>query len=223
MKGESIAGSEGGVVLRAEGVAHRYGGVPVLTRAAIEVRARDVVGIRGRSGAGKSTFARILAGIEAPSEGTVWRAGPVGIVFQDPAGAFNPRVSVLRSIAEASEGFGALRRSAVLATESVRTALDAVGLARADVRRRPAALSGGQLQRAAIARALASGVALIVMDEPLASLDPLVRARITNLIADLRRSRNRSYVIVSHDDRLLEYVCDRIITMREGETWEHDG
>lgn len=190
----------------------------------------EIVGLVGESGCGKSTLARIATGLDRPDGGQA-RFGdrpmaPAGgqidadtrrrvqLVFQDPMASFNPRRTVGRSIALPLHLNGLLpdgrRRSHVSAL------MEQVGLDPVLMDRRPHQLSGGQLQRAAIARALGLSPDVLICDEPVASLDVSVRAQILNLLLDLCRDRGIGILFVSHDLGVVRRIADRVVVMYLG-------
>jgi oligopeptide/dipeptide ABC transporter ATP-binding protein len=138
----------------------------------------------------------------------------VQTVFQDPFGSLNPRLTVGASLGEPLDihrvGTSADRR------RRAATLIEAVGLSAADLGRYPHQFSGGQRQRIAIARALALDPALIVLDEPLSSLDVSVQSQVLNLLADLKRARGLAYLFISHDLAAVEHLADRIAVMYLG-------
>jgi peptide/nickel transport system ATP-binding protein len=205
--------------------------VHALTDASLEVRGGEIVGLVGESGCGKSTLARVLTGLQRPTEGEVlfhgenlWdlpaarrRAefGPsVGVVFQDPATALNPRLTVARILRDPLD----VHRRGTPAARAARVAelLGLVGLPRHALHALPGQLSGGQRQRVAIARALALEPRLIVADEPTSALDVSVRAQVLNLLMDLRERLDLSMVFISHDIQTVRYLADRIAVLYLG-------
>lgn len=226
-------------MLALQAVSRRYGGKHVLLRRGDPVSAvKDVtltlcpgetLGIVGESGSGKSTLGRIAAGIEAPSEGRVtfdgepyaaidtaaWRRQrkTVQVVFQNPSQALDPRLAIAAQIHGA---MAAHRIDAVVNGEDkTQTLLARVGLAGLGSRF-PHQLSGGQLQRAVIARALALSPRLIVCDEAVSALDVSVQAQILNLLKDLQTTLGLTYLFVSHNLAVVDYMADRIAVMCGG-------
>lgn len=210
------------------------GARPVVVRAVndvdLDVRRGEVVGIVGESGCGKSTLGRMVSGIYAPSEGRlVFDGGPVArehrgavtktttrvqMIHQDPFASLNPRVSVGDTIGE-----GPLVHELVPKRDVkpyVRTLLSQVGLEADYVDRLPHQFSGGQRQRIAIARALAMKPDLLVLDEPVASLDVSIQAQVLNLFQDLRSSLALTALFVSHDLGVVRHVSDRVAIMYLG-------
>jgi len=194
----------------------------------IRVDSGEVHGLVGESGCGKSTLGRLVLGLLKPDSGSVsfmgrdiaeleredegaLRSG-MQIVFQNPFSSLNPRLSIgstLREVLRVRSPGGDIARR-------VGEALDEVGLPRDALRRYPRELSGGQLQRVGIARALLVRPRLLVADEILSSLDLSVQAQILNLLAGLRESRGLSMLLISHDLRVVEHVSDRVSVMYLG-------
>jgi len=203
-------------------------GAPAIAGVSLAIPAGAAVGIVGESGSGKSTLARVLVGERAPTAGEARVFGrrwsevgrrdrerrAVQMVFQDPYGALNPRMTPLETVAEAVEVVrGQPRRAALAAAEEL---LDHVGLGGAVVTRRPRSLSGGQRQRVVIARALACEPEVLVADEPTSALDVSVQAQILNLLLRLRRERELTLVLISHDIAVVEHLTDEVVVMLNG-------
>ncbi|MER7334200.1 MULTISPECIES: ABC transporter ATP-binding protein [unclassified Micromonospora] len=203
--------------------------VYALTAANFTVRRGETVGIVGESGCGKSTLAKVLVGLQAPTNGTVrFRGAPLGtgararrefgravsVIFQDPATALNPRMRVEEILRDALDVHGI----GVAGTRQarVRELLDLVGLPPSAVDVLPSQLSGGQRQRVAIARALALDPDVVVADEPTSALDVSVRAQVLNLLIDLKARLGLGLVFISHDIQTVRYVADRIAVMYLG-------
>ncbi|WP_127474801.1 dipeptide ABC transporter ATP-binding protein [Microbacterium sulfonylureivorans] len=195
---------------------------PAVSDVSFTVRRGRTIGIVGESGSGKTTVARMIVGVERPDAGDVLLDGAVPttatqrriqLVHQNPLGALDPRWSVDRSLREALEAGGVPRgeRSA-----KVVALLGEVDLDAALARRRPSELSGGQRQRVAIARALAAAPDVLVLDEPVSALDPLVRERVLALLLRLQRERGLTFVFVSHDLDVVAAIADDVLVMREG-------
>ncbi len=187
-------------------------------------------GLVGESGSGKSTLARLLLALERPDAGTVYFDGhPISrlstsqvrplrrrfqAVFQDPIGSLNPRLTVASIVAEPLVahriGTPSERR------DRVRELLHAVGLPADAARRHPGAFSGGERQRIAIARALAPQPELLILDEPVSSLDATARARILELLRDIRERFDLTLLLISHDLRVVHQVTERVGVMYRG-------
>ena len=195
------------------------------------VRAGENVGLVGESGSGKSTLARLVLALDAPNAGRVLVDGAdfhaargaerlalrrkVQMVFQDPYGSFDPRYRVGRLVAEPFH-LDPARPSAAERRDRVAEMLAAVGLSPPDADRYPHEFSGGQRQRLAIARALITRPALIVLDEAVSALDVTIRAQVLDLLADLGRRFAVSYLFISHDLAVVRAITDRVLIMRRG-------
>ena len=187
----------------------------------------ETVGLVGESGCGKSTLARCIVGLYEPTAGEV-RFGTevlaakrtreqrrhVQMVFQDPYSSLNPRLTVQESIAFAPQVHGVGRRAAAGRASDL---LAAVGLNPAQFGRRyPHELSGGQRQRVNIARALALQPRLLILDEPVSALDKSVEAQVLNLLLDLKAQFALTYLFISHDLNVVQFVADRVLVMYLG-------
>jgi len=184
----------------------------------------------GESGAGKSSLARCIALLERPSTGEIELAGrnllalnrkqlfpmrrEVQLIFQDPSSALNPRLTACEIIAEPlliqREGTKSMHHARALQL------MEQVGLDPAWERKSPLEFSGGQRQRLAIARALALGPRLLILDEALANLDSANQALILKLLADLQAAHSLSFLHISHDLRLVSEFADHVAVMYQG-------
>ncbi len=223
--------------LRVTGVAKTYGRggwcrrppAPTLRDVTISAQPGTTIGLVGRSGAGKTTLAKIIAGVLTPSRGSVHiegrpitgagrvgrveKAGLIQYVFQDPFGSLNPRRSVVAQVAEPLVADGqpteqARRRAAEL--------LSRVGLTPSQIDRFPTTLSGGQCQRVGIARALIRRPRVVVLDEPVSALDWSIRAEILDILNDLQDATGALYLLISHERPLIERQSDRIYEVADG-------
>jgi sulfonate transport system ATP-binding protein len=200
-----------GCRVRLENVSKFFGSRPVLHDLNLEVRPGEFLAIVGRSGGGKSTLLRLLAGLDLPSAGRVFvggappiPGGQVRMMFQEPR--LLPWKTVRDNVRLGLDSQG-------LATAE--QLLDRVGLADRSGDW-PAKLSGGQRQRVALARALASSPRLLLFDEPLGSLDALTRIAMQELIESLWRNQNFTAVLVTHDAEEAVVLADRILVLEEG-------
>ncbi|MDD4428746.1 MAG: ABC transporter ATP-binding protein [Paludibacter sp.] len=190
----------------------------------------EFVGLVGESGCGKSTAAKIIAGLLKPDKGAVFLLGKqlrwpfpqeiykkLQIIFQLPQESFDPRKTIGRSIAECQRNFGVPKATAKNATLSL---LERVGLSPEFFRRYPHEVSGGECQRAAIARAIGVSPKLLICDEITSSLDVSIQAQIIELLKDLRNELKLSALFISHDLALVQGICDRILVMYDGKIVE---
>ena len=194
----------------------------------------EVVGLVGESGCGKSTLGRLAVGLLAPSQGQrLWRGEPVErmspaaarraqlkmqMIFQDPYASLNPRMRVLDIVGEAP-----VVHRLITAKQQVEYAglvLNKVGLDPTLMRRYPHQFSGGQRARIGIARALAVKPEFLVCDESVAALDVSIQAQVLNLFMDLKASLDLTYLFISHDLGVVQYIADRVVVMYLGRVVE---
>ncbi len=194
----------------------------------------EIVGLVGESGSGKTTLARLILNLIRPTEScikingkdvsrltrreTKKMRGEVAVVFQDPEGNLNPRHTVGRSIMRPLIIHGTSRKDAY------EKALQALKLVKMDplyMDSYPAQLSGGQQQRVAIARALVLNPKVMILDEPTSALDISVQAQVLNLLLDLQEQMHLTYLIITHDLNVINYVCDRVFVMYLGKIVEY--
>ena len=194
----------------------RYPGAskPALRDCSLDIREGEILGLIGESGCGKSTLAKVLCGILKPSAGEVEFFRPVKpvLIFQDSVASFNERMT-LGEIVQEPLVIGKMppeRRK-----EKLRELTEQVELEEALLDRYPYEVSGGQRQRAAIARGLAMDPEFLIADEPVSSLDAPVQMEILRLLKHLRDRRNLTLLIISHDIPVVEHVSDRIIRMEK--------
>ena len=204
--------------------------VEAVHRVSFRIRPGRSLGLVGESGCGKSTLARLVTGLENPTSGSVHIAGfdihqisknalrklrtDFQIVFQDPFGSLDPRHTIGRIVAEPLRTLE--QASPLEAQRRVVSVMEDVGLKATDTQKYPHEFSGGQRQRIAIARALITRPKLVVADEPVSALDVSVQAQILNLLKDLREEYELSYLLISHDLAVVEYVCDDVAVMHNG-------
>ncbi len=213
---------QGSVTVRGAG-AH---GRELITDVTVELRRNEILGLVGESGCGKSTTARALLGLLPLSSGELRLRGErvgkdrralrasVQAIFQNPIASFNPKRSLLDSVAEPLRvhGQGDKRERERRALEE----LDRVGITEHVARMRPRNVSGGQCQRAAIARATILRPDVLVSDEPVSALDVSIQAQIIELLAELRQELGVSMLFISHDLSVVAALCDRTAVMYAG-------
>jgi oligopeptide/dipeptide ABC transporter ATP-binding protein len=191
------------------------------------------MGLVGESGSGKSTIANAIIGIvENPhgkisfrGQNTIGLSGKdkkklkreVSMVFQDPMASLDPRRTIAQSIMEPVEVHGLYRGNR---KKRLKELMEMVGLSESFASRYPRQLSGGQRQRACIARALASDPDLVILDEATASLDVSVQASILNLLKEIQQQRGLSYLFISHDLNVVNYMSDEVMVLYLGKTME---
>ncbi|MDP8258610.1 MAG: ATP-binding cassette domain-containing protein [Candidatus Aadella gelida] len=178
------------------------------------IKKGETFGLAGGSGCGKSTLAKLITGILKPDEGTVSLNGAVDIVFQDPFGSLNPRMTIQEIVGEALYIRGKDKEEI---EKRVRDSLRMVKLSDSNtLTKYPHQFSGGERQRIAIARALIHRPEFIVLDEPVSSLDVSIQAGILNLLKDLQQEHSITYLFISHDLRVVEFMSDVVGIMKEG-------
>jgi oligopeptide transport system ATP-binding protein len=218
----------GGILRRRVGTVYAVDGVD------FEIRKGEIFSLVGESGCGKTTLGRTVLQLLPPTGGRVVfdgqditgrKAGEMRpfrkrmqIIFQDPFGSLNPRMPVSDIIGEGLMAQG--MRSSTERTRKVEQTLEAVGLRRAYTRRYPHEFSGGQRQRIGIARALALDPEFIVCDEPVSALDVSIQSQILNLLLDLRREYDLTYLFISHNLSVVEYFSDHVGVMYLGQIHE---
>ncbi len=197
-----------------------------------EAREAETVAIVGESGCGKSTFAKVMMGLETATEGHIYldgkdlavtpvqkrKAQVVGhlqMVFQNPFDTLNPSHTVGGQIARVISKFGVEQDPAKIEAR-VMELLDIVKLPRDFYKRRPRQLSGGQKQRVGIARAFAGNPRVVIADEPVSALDVSVQAAVSQLLMDIQRENRTTLVFISHDLSLVRYLADRVVVMYLG-------
>ncbi len=195
----------------------------------LEIKQGEIVGLVGESGSGKTTLARVILNLTRMTGGDVIIDGinlskatraqmkqlrsEIAVVFQDPASNLNPRQTVESSIMRPMIIHGVPREEARKKAGEV---LDMVKMDRRYLDSFPHQLSGGQLQRIAIARALALNPKIMILDEPTSALDVSVQAQILNLLLDLQEQLNLTYLVITHDLNVIKYISDRIAVMYLG-------
>jgi oligopeptide/dipeptide ABC transporter ATP-binding protein len=200
----------------------------------LHVRPGEVYGLVGESGSGKSTLMRLVLALERPDAGRVIVSGTdlselhpqalrlkrrdVQIVFQDPYSALNPLMTVARAISEPLENFDIGTQAE--RQDQVVNLLRDVGLPLRLLHAHPHQLSGGERQRVCIARALALRPKLLVCDEPVSALDKSIQAQILNVLRDLQQRHGLTYLFISHDLAVVNYLCTRVAVMLRGQVVE---
>ncbi len=205
--------------------------VYALDGVSLTLNATEVLGIVGESGSGKSTLARTIIGLLDKTAGTAsWRgedlpqryrrsdfrryATAMQMIFQDPQGSLNPRMTAREIVAEGARLLKCCPQNQLRA--QVDNYLAMVGLSDQAADRYPHEFSGGQRQRLGIARALIMQPQMLICDEPVAALDVSVQAQIVNLLADLQRDMQLSMLFIAHDLSIVRYLADRVVVMYLG-------
>ena len=207
--------------------------VKAVDQVSIAVKTGEVFGIVGESGSGKSTIARLITRLLDVSSGEIWFEGEnithlqgaklrktyddMQMVFQNPVGSFDPRKTLGYGIGEGLKNRGVSKKEI---REKVETLLMQCGLQPELEDRYPGEVSGGQCQRAAIARALAVNPRLIILDEATSGLDVTVQKQILELLGTLQKEQNLTYIFICHNLALVQMFCDRVAVMYNGKVVE---
>ena len=226
-------------LLRVENVTKHFpvglgASVKAVDGVSLEVYPGETVGLVGESGCGKSTLGRLITQLLPVTSGNIFIDGvdltklrgeklrqkrrELQMIFQDPYSSLNPRMTVGDIIAEPLENFGLLRGKAK--DKGVQELLKTVGLNPYFNNRYPHEFSGGQRQRIGIARALALRPKLIVADEPISALDVSIQAQVINLIQDLQKEFQLTYLFIAHDLSVVRHISDRVMVMYLGKIVE---
>ena len=220
--------ARGGMFKKSDGVVHAVDGV------SLSIEEGETFGLVGESGCGKSTLGRVIARLIEPTSGEVIfdskditklkakelksvRRG-LQLIFQDPYASLNPRMPVGEIIGEALKIHNIANGKE--RGERVKKLIDIVGLPKDSAYRYPHEFSGGQRQRIGIARALALNPRFIIADEPISALDVSIQAQIINLFKDLQKEFGLTYLFITHDLRVVEYISNRIAVMYLGKIVE---
>jgi nickel transport system ATP-binding protein len=200
----------------------------VLKNVSFECHSGECLGIIGESGSGKSTLGRLILGIEKPDRGSVLfnglkvedrrvRYGNLSAVFQDYKSSINPFFTVEEAI---MEPLNTLEKCKKEKKDKIVKLLHQVGLPSSYRNKYPHELSGGEVQRVCIARAISTEPQCILLDEAISSLDVSVQLQVLELLKELRRIYNMSYIFITHDIQAAAYICDRVIIFRDGQMEE---
>ena len=211
-----------------------FKGRMALDEVSLSVKAGQVLGIVGESGSGKTTLARLVCRLIEPDRGTILFEGKdagsldkngrnefrkaVQIIFQEPFSSLDPRIKIGEALAEAL--IIHTKYAADRIGQEVKKALADVGLDQTFIDRYPHEISGGQCQRACIARALLVNPRLLVLDEPVSSLDREVQSTIIDLLLKIKKDKTLTYLFITHDIDLANNICDRIAVMKDGKIVE---
>ena len=197
-----------------KGIFSRTSGyVKAVDGVSFELHRGETLGVVGESGSGKSTVARVITGLQKPTEGSFKLNGRVAMVFQDPLGSLNPRMTVRSALAESLSFEHSNNRT-------IEQLLGMVGLDESALDKYPHEFSGGQRQRICIARAIAAKPELLICDEAVSALDLSIRAQVLDLLEDLKKKLGLSLLFITHDLGVVQHIADRILVMNRGKIIE---
>ncbi|MGI5985458.1 MAG: ABC transporter ATP-binding protein [Clostridiales bacterium] len=180
-----------------------------------EVSQGEILGLVGESGCGKSTLSKTILGLHTDCDGDIIHyTNRPQMVFQDPKGSLNPAKAIEWIVEEPLRAYG--KYSKEERKERVKDMLKRVGLGPEYADRKPRELSGGQRQRVGIAVALIQRPRFIIADEPVSALDVTIQAQILELLLELRKELDLSYLFISHDLNVIRQISDRVLIMNEG-------
>lgn len=201
----------------------------------LKINQGEIVGLVGESGCGKSTLGKSILKLHEITGGHILFHGEditnynerqmrplrekIQIIFQDPYASLNPKKKIVQSVMAPLDVAGKYTKEEKL--EKVRKILREVGLSDKYLEKYPHEMSGGQRQRVVIARALINDPELVICDEPVSALDVSVRSQVLNLLKDLHKERNLTYIFISHDLSVVEYLCDKVAVMYLGRIMEY--
>lgn len=219
------------MILKIENLSKSYGKQQVLSDINIELNENECLGIMGESGSGKSTLAKLLVRLEKEYNGIIEYDNinyekltnndilklkkEIQFVFQNSLNAVNPKYTVEKILLEPLE-IHQKNMPKEKKIEKIISMLKQVGLSEDYLKHNPRNLSGGQLQRVCIARVLILEPKIIIFDESLSGLDPLIQVQILELLAKLKDEWNLTYILISHDFEACYYLCDKIVLFKNG-------
>jgi peptide/nickel transport system ATP-binding protein len=224
-------------MLQVERVSKSYRSNTVLNDISFEMKQGECLGLIGESGSGKSTMAKLILGLDKYDSGQIILNNfnftllkgrelrkarrHVQVVFQDPSASLNPKLPIWKSVIEPLENYPEvipvfLKEFRKEKREMAEILLDKVGLHSDLLDRYPHQISGGQKQRVAIARGISLRPSLLICDELTSSLDVSIQAQILNLLKKLKSEINMSYLFISHDMAVVQYMCERIAVLKKG-------
>ena len=216
-----------------ENVSKYYDKKAILSKINLSVSQNECLGIMGESGSGKSTLAKLLVGLESFDEGNIifneisyeninkkqlsLIHRKIQLVFQNAFGAVNPKYTVEDVLTEPLKIHYKKELSYEEMKKRAKNFLEKVGLNSEFISQKAIQLSGGQLQRVCIARALILEPEIIIFDESVSGLDPIIQEQILELLGSLKETMNLTYIFISHDFEACYYLCDKIVIIENGE------
>ena len=208
------------VVLEVNQLSAGYGDNEVLKNLSFQLKKGEILGIMGESGSGKSTLSSVIVKLLKERKGDIKYFGnTVSMVFQDPYSSLNPAKTVGWLLEEPLK-IKKVQDKKKRHEEAVRM-LSAVGFSEEYLNRHISKLSGGQRQRIAIAMALMTRPEIVILDEPVSALDVTIQDKVLKLLLKCKEDFGLSYLFISHDRAVMEMMCDRILTMKEGRLYDN--
>ena len=219
-------------LLEVKNVYVSYGGRQILKNISIDLKKSEILGLVGESGSGKSTTARVITGLITADSGSIYLSGKelkgrrgrgtcrrMQMVFQTPDSSLNPKYSVGELLYDAMHfHFRDMKREEI--REKSVELIRRLELPEDTLERYPKSFSGGQKQRIALARALCVEPEILIADEPTSSLDVTVQLKMLELIREIQKKQGLSILFISHDLGVINYLCDRVAVMKDGEIAE---
>ncbi len=223
-------------ILEVKNLKQHFGSIKAVDGISFDVYKGETLGLVGESGCGKSTTGRSIIRLYDITDGEVTFQGEnihgkkskkelkkfnkdMQMIFQDPYASLNPRMTAGEIIAEGFDIHG-MHKDRQKRKQVIGTLLESVGLNREHANRYAHEFSGGQRQRIGIARALSLDPSFIIADEPISALDVSIQAQVVNLLKELQKERDLTYLFIAHDLSMVKYISDRIAVMRAGKIVE---
>jgi len=183
----------------------------------LEIEKGCVFGLVGESGSGKTTLGKIMLGVLKPDGGKVTlETDKVQVIFQDPYNSLDPKMKIFDILAEGL----VIKKELDGMRKNIEEILELIKLPASALDKYPHQFSGGERQRIAIGRALLTRPELIICDEPVSSLDVTIQLQILKLLKDIQKRFNITYLFISHDLRVVRFICDRVAVMKDGKIVE---
>lgn len=215
------------VIVKCDRLKKRFLGVAGIVKAvddvSLEIERAEAFGLVGESGCGKTTLGKIILGILKPDSGNViLQTKKMQVIFQDPYNSLDPKMNILDILSEGLiiKGQGSWRKGQGEIKEKVEEVLDLVKLPKDALKKYPHQFSGGERQRIAVGRAVLTDPEFIVCDEPVSNLDVTIQLQVLNLLKEIQKRFGITYLFISHDLRVIKFMCDRLAVMRYGKVLE---
>ena len=210
-------------IVRCEGVKKYFKGKNGIVKAvdgvSLNIEKGDIFGIVGESGCGKTTLGKLILGILKPDSGNIMlETDKMQVVFQDPYNSLDPKMRISDILAEGLvvRGWGLGVRGSGEIKRRVEEILELIRLPKDSLKKYPHQFSGGERQRIAIGRAVLTNPELIVCDEPVSSLDVTIQLQILNLLKAVQKKFNITYLFISHDLKVIKFMCNKLAVMYSG-------